>query len=134
MLSKNTNPASGDGGARQGCCLGNDGPAINNHFEPRGQAYCLHYGNARTPLCRVIPDEAFAAMYRIEWPGGERSVMANLSRARDAAAAICERGPPARNRRLFRWESAELDTSKTCSGAGHSAAIQKSASGMGRRG
>jgi len=33
--------------------------------------------------------------------------MANLSRIRDAAAAICERGPPGRNRRIFRWKIAE---------------------------
>jgi len=42
------------------------------------------------------------------------SDIANLSRIKDAAAAICERGPPARNRRLFTWKKRP---SKTASGA-----------------
>jgi hypothetical protein len=52
-------------------------------------------------------------MYRILWPDGQLSGMVNLSRAKDAAAAICERGPPARNRQIFRWEP---EPSKTGSG------------------
>jgi hypothetical protein len=65
--------------------------------------YALHYGNARAPLVRVAPDDTHANMWRIAWPDGQ-SDMANLTRIRDAAAAICERGPPARNRRGFHWK------------------------------
>ena len=43
-------------------------------------------------------------MFRLHWPCGAVSDMTNLSRAVDAAVTICERGPPARNRRLFGWQ------------------------------
>jgi len=69
----------------------------------------LFYGTARAPLARAVPDDRYPSMWRIAWPDGRVSDMTNLTRARDAAAAICERGPPARNRRLFRWER---DTSR----------------------
>jgi hypothetical protein len=65
--------------------------------------YALHYGNARTPMVRVMPDDTYANMWRMIWPDGQLSDLANLSRIRDAAATICERGPPARNRRRFHW-------------------------------
>jgi hypothetical protein len=66
--------------------------------------HALHYGNAREPLARVIQDERRPSMWRIRWPDGQRSDMTNLSRAKDAAAAIAERGPPARNRRRLHWQ------------------------------
>jgi hypothetical protein len=53
-------------------------------------------------------------MCRISWPDGRLSDIANLSRIKDAAIAICERGPPARNRQLFNWKK---DPSKIASGA-----------------
>jgi hypothetical protein len=65
-------------------------------------AVALFYGRAHEPLVLAVPDERYAAMWRLVWP--RRSDLANLSRIKDAAIAICERGPPARNRRLFRWE------------------------------
>ena len=65
--------------------------------------YALHYGNARTPMVRVAPDGHSPSMWRMIWPDGQLSDIANLSRIRDAAAVICERGPPARNRRRFHW-------------------------------
>ena len=61
----------------------------------------LHYG--KTPLADVVPDNHWPNMWRIAWPDGCLSDMANLSRARDAAQAIAERGPPARNRTILRW-------------------------------
>ena len=65
----------------------------------------LFYGDARRPLFRVTPDAKYAGvMWRIRWPGGRLSEMANLARAKDAAMAICERGPPRRNARLLRWK------------------------------
>jgi hypothetical protein len=59
--------------------------------------YALCYGNAHTPM-------RWSGMWRMIWPDGQLSDTANLSRIRDAAAAFCERGPPARNRRRFRWK------------------------------
>jgi hypothetical protein len=43
-------------------------------------------------------------MWRIRRPDGSTSDMVNLSRAKDAAAIIAERGPPERYRRLFHWK------------------------------
>ena len=72
--------------------------------EIKSQAYALHYGSARTPIALVVPDSVYSGMYRIRWPSGELSDMVNLARAKDAAMAICERGPPRRDPRLFRWK------------------------------
>jgi hypothetical protein len=69
--------------------------------EIKSQPYALHYGSARTPIALVVPD---SVMYRIRWPSGELSDMVNLSRAKDAVVAICERGPPRRDPRLFNWK------------------------------
>ena len=69
--------------------------------EIKSQAYALHYGSTRTPIALVVPDSVYSGMYRIRWPSGELSDMVNLSRAKDAAMAICERGPPRRDPRLF---------------------------------
>jgi hypothetical protein len=66
--------------------------------------YALYYGNAQTPMVRVAPDDHWPGMWRMIWPDGQLSDVANLSRIRDAAAVICERGPPARNRRRFHWK------------------------------
>jgi hypothetical protein len=73
-------------------------------------AYALYYGNARSPLCRVVPDIRYPGMWRVAWPDGQLSDMVNLARARDAAAAIAERGPPARDRRMFHWKKGPSKT------------------------
>ena len=72
--------------------------------EIKSQACALHYGSARTPIALVVPDSVYPGMYRIKWPDGVISDLANLSRAKDAALANCERGPPRRDARLFLWE------------------------------
>ena len=78
-------------------------------FSPRrSQDWSLHYSGSC--LAHVVPDDAWPGMWRIQWPDGRCSDMANLSRAKDAAAAIAERGPPPRNRRRFHWK---LQWSKT---------------------
>ena len=71
--------------------------------------YRLHYGYSKNPLAEVVPDTHWPNMWRIAWPDGRLSDMANLSRAKDAAQAIAERGPPARNRRQLRWEIAYVE-------------------------
>jgi hypothetical protein len=65
-------------------------------------AYSLHYGNGKKPLARVISD--VSGLWRIEWPDGILSDIVNLSRAKDAAAEVMDRGPPRRDRRRFRWK------------------------------
>jgi hypothetical protein len=42
-------------------------------------------------------------LYVIAWPDGRVSDLANLTRVKDAAAGIAERGPPSRNRRDLHW-------------------------------
>jgi hypothetical protein len=66
--------------------------------------YALHYGNTQATMVGVVPDDRWPRMWRMLWPDGQLSDMANLSRIRHAAAVICERGPPARNRQRFRWK------------------------------
>jgi hypothetical protein len=72
--------------------------------EPIARQYALHYGSDRTPSVIVAPDDFWPGMYRLIWPTGRQSDMTNLSRAKDAALAICERGPPRRDQRLLHWE------------------------------
>jgi hypothetical protein len=74
----------------------------------------LHNGRARRPLVLIVPDPVYPGMWRLAWPDGRVSDMANLSRIKDAAIAICERGPPQRNRRCFNWKK---DRSKTAIGS-----------------
>jgi hypothetical protein len=76
--------------------------------------FALYYGRAQSPLVRVVPDSRQPNMWRVSWPDGALSDMVNLSRAKDACVVLCERGPPARNRRRFRWE---LERSKTAAAA-----------------
>lgn len=71
--------------------------------------WALHCGGTKAPLVLVIPDD-WPGMYRLQWPDGRLSGMANLTRAKDAAIAICERGPPARNARYFRWHTSDTST------------------------
>jgi hypothetical protein len=62
----------------------------------------LFYGGQK--LAEIVPDKCYPKMYRIAWPRGGLSGMVNLDRAKDAAAAIAERGPPGRNRRFLHWK------------------------------
>jgi hypothetical protein len=73
------------------------------------QAYRLHYGSAQRPLAEIVPDLVWHDMFRIAWPDGQLSDMCNLSRARDAAVAIAERGPPARDRLRLTWRKAPIE-------------------------
>jgi hypothetical protein len=72
--------------------------------------HALYYGNAHTALARVVPDALWRGMWRIAWPDGQVSDIVNLARARDAAAAFAERGPPARNRRRLHWKQGRSKT------------------------
>jgi hypothetical protein len=76
--------------------------------------HALYYGRSKTPLAWVKPDERYPSMWRIHWPDGEVSDMVNLTRARDAAVAGAERGPPRLERRIFHWQQ---DSRQTPSGA-----------------
>jgi hypothetical protein len=65
-------------------------------------ALALYYGNGGRTLAWVAP--AGSGLWRIQWPDGRTSDVVNLTRAKDAAVALAERGPPARNRRRFHWQ------------------------------
>lgn len=66
-----------------------------------------------TVLVRVLPDGAQPGVWRVVWPDGRTSDLVNLARAKDAAAALAERGPPVRDHRLLHWR---LDHSERHSG------------------
>jgi hypothetical protein len=54
---------------------------------------------------RVVPDADYSAeMWRVVWPGGQVSDLANLSRVKDAALVVCERGPPRRDASRLHWK------------------------------
>jgi hypothetical protein len=74
----------------------------------RAFQYSLRYGSAKNPVAEVIPDKTWPGMWRVRTPDRSLSDMANLSRAKDAALAIAERGPPAKDAKLLRWEMAPL--------------------------
>jgi hypothetical protein len=63
----------------------------------------LFYGEARTPVAVIVPDPAYRGMFRVLFTDGTRSDMVNRARAKDAAAALAERGPPRRDARALRW-------------------------------
>jgi hypothetical protein len=62
----------------------------------------IHGGKS---LAAVAPDARWPGMFRIHWPDGAISDLTNLTRAKDAAVAIAERGPPRRNADDLRWRS-----------------------------
>ena len=66
--------------------------------------YGLYYGSSEHPIAEVISDATWPSMWRVAWPDGRLSDMVNLTRAKDAAVVIAERGPPARNHLRLRWK------------------------------
>jgi hypothetical protein len=65
----------------------------------------LYYGSTLLAFL-VVPDSVYPSMYRVKWPDGRLSDICNLSRAKDAAVACAERGPPRRrDTRMFRWKA-----------------------------
>jgi hypothetical protein len=75
-------------------------------------AYALHYGSACSPMVTVVPDINWPGMYRLAWPDGRLSDMANLSRAKDAAVAICERASPGKDRSRFHWKNRPAENAR----------------------
>ena len=72
--------------------------------------YELFYGQASTPLVRAEPDRTYPDLWRIVWPDGRVSDIVNLTRAKDAAMALSERGPPARNPQRLHWRLNRSDS------------------------
>jgi hypothetical protein len=75
------------------------------------------------PMVSAVPDVVWPATWRLAWPDGELSNMANVARIKDAAMVICQRGPPARNRQRFHWKQKR---SETAVGSPYSPSIDKS--------
>jgi hypothetical protein len=51
-------------------------------------------GSLKNLDSRIVPDARWPGMYRIRLPGGELTDMVNLTRAKDALAALAERRRP----------------------------------------
>jgi hypothetical protein len=77
---------------------------------PTAAGYALHYGQAQTPLVRVEPDSVYPDMWRVVWPDGRVSDVANFARSKDAALVLCQRGPPARDLSRLHWKISPLDS------------------------
>jgi hypothetical protein len=60
----------------------------------------LHYGAAKHPLAEVVPDANWPGMWRVRWPDGSLSDLGNLTRVKEAAFLVAQRG---RNHTLLRW-------------------------------
>jgi hypothetical protein len=80
--------------------------------ETRAAVQLLCDGNARAPLARVVPDD-IPALWRVVLPDGRRSDPVNVTRAKDIAWALAERGPPPRNSQRLHWKK---DRSESRSG------------------
>jgi hypothetical protein len=65
----------------------------------------LHYGGSRKPIFRVVADAICPGMWRVVLLDGSLSDMANLTRAKDAAFVMADRGPPRRNQSLLHWKT-----------------------------
>ena len=70
--------------------------------------HSLYYASAKHPLAEIVPDGHWPTMWRVLWPDGTLSDMANLTRARDAAFVMAQKGPPARDGQRLRWQSAPI--------------------------
>jgi hypothetical protein len=70
--------------------------------------HSLHYASAKHPLAEIIPDANWPGMWRVRWPDGSLSDMANLTRAKDAAFVIAQKGPPARDGQRLHWQTAPI--------------------------
>jgi hypothetical protein len=69
----------------------------------------LYYGNGTKPAASVAPDAHWPNMWRAQLADGQLSDLGNLSRIKDAAAVIAERGPPARDRLALHWKQQHLE-------------------------
>jgi hypothetical protein len=84
---------------------------ITKDLSRPNQALALYYGTSRKPLAHVIPDPKYPGlMWRVAMPDGRVSEMVNLTRAKDIAMSIVERGPPRRDFKLLRWQYDHLES------------------------
>jgi hypothetical protein len=79
-------------------------PIKLNRHRAQAARWSLHYGTNARALTTVVPDAVYPDMWRILWPDGRVSDLGNLTRIRDAALDIAQRGPPRRYEKLFRWQ------------------------------
>jgi hypothetical protein len=70
--------------------------------------HSLFYGSAKHPLAEVVPDANWSGMWRIRTPDGALSDMVNLTRAKDAAFVMAQKGPPVRDGQRLHWQTASI--------------------------
>ena len=56
----------------------------------------------------MVPDAVYPDMWRVALTDGSLSDMTNLTRAKDAAVVMADRGPPRRNQSQLRWKTASV--------------------------
>ena len=59
--------------------------------------YSLHCGRSQKPILRIMP---CGALFKIEWPDGTLSDIANLTRCKDAALEWAEQDAITKHRNL----------------------------------
>ena len=81
---------------------------IDQRSRPAASSLWQLYCGSRL-LLRVVPDDRWANMWRVQWPDGRLSDMVNLSRAKDAAVAYAQRAGH-HDARRYKWR---MDQSPT---------------------
>jgi len=61
----------------------------NHQLTWKGDALRRH--DSRKPILRIVPDQKYPSMWRVECPDGRLSDMLNRTRAQDAARAVALR-------------------------------------------
>jgi hypothetical protein len=84
----------------------------------QARARALYCGQVQTPLVGIVPDHVYPNLWRMHWPDRRVSDLCNLTRIMDAALAICERGPPERDRRSLHWKKKSPNSPSGARGAG----------------
>jgi hypothetical protein len=79
----------------------------------------LYYASAKHPIAEVVPDNRWPGMWRVRWPDGSLSDIANLTRAKDAAFVMAQKGPPARDGHRLHWQTAPIGEPHTPIGEPH---------------
>jgi hypothetical protein len=86
---------------------------VSHHVSDPAASVQLFYGNSHTPIARIVPSAEYPSLWQVRWPDGRLSGWASLTRCKDAAVAISERGPPPRNPQRLHWRQ---DRSESPSG------------------
>jgi len=64
--------------------------SLNLNWRSDSDGFGLYRGRCSVPTLRVVRDAVYPGMWRVRWPDGRLSDMANLTRSKDAARRFAE--------------------------------------------